>query len=568
MGCSGSSAPYVPSRKVVFVVFDPEDIIGMAQRQHRDNMSTISRLIATVSILASLNCSVLPARAEDVPLQKRSAYKVIYNQDWISFFSYTKEPMTPAHVDRMVDEVADGGADLMLINVNGQRVNYPSRVWQTHYTTHQQMKRLVDQGCDYLARALARCRQASIAPGVSVRMNDSHGTYKSGRHPWVSDFYRDHPQWRLKTKFRRKNQLFMHTFDYRQPEVREHYLALIRELITGYRFDVLELDFLRHPPYFPLGSSEKHRAIMTDFIQTISKLLKSSKGKKKLLVRVPDAAATSYDLGLDVKRWTREGLIDGVTASGFCHTSWQMNVDEFRRLIGEKVTFYAGVEYTASNPERFPLSDYEKRDPARFMSLDERKLRGFAAAYYASGADGVYLFNFFVPRSRQLFRDHETKFEVLRELRDPDKLRGKPKTYTLTAGGKDWKYQGVDGPDQVPCVAEAALPRVFSMLMASEPESRQVEVEVFVEGEPGNRLKDLRLHINEFSAGHAIKIQPVADEFLADKPQDENSSRNIKPVNKILFRAKSKMLLDGRNRLTFHSDSVPLIVLAIEVRVN
>ncbi len=162
---------------------------------------------------------------------------------------------------------------------------------------------------------------------------------------------------------------------------------------------------------------------------------------------------------------------------------------QFWRLIGEQVTFYAGVEYTASNPERFPLSDYEQRDPARFMPLDARKLRGFAAGYYASGADGVYLFNFFVPRARQLFPDHETRFELLKELRDPDRLRGKPKTYTLTAGGNHWKYQGVDGPDQVPCVAEAALPRVFSMLLASEPESRPIDVTVFVEGEPGNQLK-------------------------------------------------------------------------------
>ena len=490
---------------------------------------------------------------------KRMPYRVIYNQDCSHLFSATPDEITPAHVDRMVDEVAQGGADLMLIGVNGQRVNYPSRVWQTHFSTHGKMKRLVDQGCDYLARALARCRQAGIAPGVTVRMNDSHGTERSGRHPWVSDFYWDHPEWRLKTRFRRKNLLFMHTFDYRQPEVREHYLALIREVITGYSFEVLELDFLRHPPYFPPGSSEKHRAIMTEFVREVRKLLDSREGDKTLLVRVPDAAPAAYDLGLDVKRWAREGLIDGLTASGFCHTAWQMDVDEFRRLVGERVAFYPGAEYIASNPERFPLADYQSHDPTRFMPLDERKVRGFAAGYYASGADGVYLFNFFVPRDRNLFSDNEPKFEVLGELSDPAKLRGKPKTYTLTAGGKDWKYQGIDGPDQVPCVVEAALPRVFSILMASEPEGSQVEVEVFVEGDPDNRLEDLRLHINEFSAGNAIEIEPVADDLVVDNPL---------PVNKILFGAKSEMLLEGRNRLTFHSASAPLTVLTIEARVE
>ena len=50
--------------------------------------------------------------------------------------------------------------------------------------------------------------------------------------------------------------------------------------------------------------------------------------------------------------------------------------------------------------------------------------------------------------------------------------------------------------------------------MASEPVERPVEVEVFVEGDPGNRLGDLRLHINEFSAGNAVDIEPVSNEFL------------------------------------------------------
>ena len=99
-----------------------------------------------------------------------------------------------------------------------------------------------------------------------------------------------------------------------------------------------------------------------------------------------------------------------------------------------------------------------------------------------------------------------------------------------------------------------------------------VEVEVFVEGDPGNRLEDLRLHINEFSAGNAIEIQPVADDLVADNPlgfqKDEDPSRDDRPVKKILFGAKSEMLLEGRNRLTFHNASAPLTVLTIEVRVE
>lgn len=33
-------------------------------------------------------------------------YRILYNQDATNLFGSTKEPLTPAHVDRMVDEVA------------------------------------------------------------------------------------------------------------------------------------------------------------------------------------------------------------------------------------------------------------------------------------------------------------------------------------------------------------------------------------------------------------------------------------------------------------------------------
>ncbi len=115
------------------------------------------------------------------------AYRVTYNQDCSHLFSIVNKQdrdITPADVDGMVDEVAEGGADLMLINPNGQtgRANYPSRVWQTYWDGRDeiggglaQMKNLADHGCDYLKRALDRCRHRGIGAGVSIRMNDAHG---------------------------------------------------------------------------------------------------------------------------------------------------------------------------------------------------------------------------------------------------------------------------------------------------------------------------------------------------------------------------------------------------------
>ena len=48
----------------------------------------------------------------------RPNYRMIYNQDCSNLFVITKEPIEPHHVETMVDQVADGGADVMLINPN------------------------------------------------------------------------------------------------------------------------------------------------------------------------------------------------------------------------------------------------------------------------------------------------------------------------------------------------------------------------------------------------------------------------------------------------------------------
>ena len=122
-------------------------------------------------------------------------YRVLYNQDNSNLFFVTAEPLTPEHVDRMVDEVADGGADALLLCPNAQRTSYPSAVWQPVWDGYRpgdpsfwggrghqiaarehmvtQMRRLAER-CDYVERALSRCAQRRIAPGISIRMNDMH----------------------------------------------------------------------------------------------------------------------------------------------------------------------------------------------------------------------------------------------------------------------------------------------------------------------------------------------------------------------------------------------------------
>jgi hypothetical protein len=485
-------------------------------------------------------------------MMPRITYRVIYNQDASHLFSRTIEPITPAHVDEMVDEVAQGGAELMLINPNCQRVNYPSNVWQTFWDgiepgTGQadnlalimQKKRLADQGCNYLTRALERCRQAGMASGVSVRMNDTHGT------PWpdsdaLSDFYTQHSEWRLPGNYMSDGPYaVIQALDYRQPEVREHYLALIRELVSDYSFEVLELDFMRSPHFFPQDTADQYCDVMTGFVREVRQLLPDG---MSLLARVAVTPAAACDLGLDAAAWAREDLVDGIVVTAHFTTAWDMDLGAFRRLVGDDIALYPGVEFWG----------YCVDGLQGVMGLDETLLRGFAAAQYAGGADGIYLFNFFVAQET----GREPLFAALGQLGDPDGLRGKAKTYCLMAGSIDGLYTG-DGPYQVPRLAPLGRPQAFDILIGAEPAGQQVDVEVVVEGNDAGVLEEkARIHINEYSVGRAASIRPAV---LAAAGKD---------LQTIEFHASTDMLRPGSNRIVFRNDGGPLTVVQLLVRVR
>jgi len=491
----------------------------------------------------------------------RPSFRVIYNQDATNLFGVTQEPITPAHVDRMVDEVAQGGADLMLINPQAQRTNYPSRVWQTMWDGYTpgrreffgdipdesvparerlvgQMKLLADQGCDYLARALARCRQARITPGVSIRMNDMHDV------PWPdshlhSRFYKDHPQWRLENPA--VSGWGRVGLDYRHAAVREHYLSLIRELVADYDFDVLDLDFLRFQCYFPRNNFADHCQVMTSFMADVRAILTRSGRPITLMARVAATPAAAYDLGFDVAAWARLGLVDAVAAGAFLNTACNIRVDQFKHLVGKNVAVYASTDHAAGHPTNLPM---------RQLSLDERRLRGFAASHREAGADGVYLFNFFCAREES--PPHDPLFRELAGLAHPPDLRGKPKTYSLMSGGN---LAETDGPCQLDRAAHTGRPQLFVMPLAHEPADVPVVVEVTVMAEPSDIADRYWLHVNETSAGVATHVRPAPD-----APAD-------KSMFVATFNLTGAAIHAGRNEIAFRNDGQSVTVVAVDVLV-
>ncbi len=490
--------------------------------------------------------------------------RIIYNQDCTNLFAITKEPLTPAHVDQMVDEVADGGAEVMLINPNAQRVNYPSQVWQTFWDGFTpddraflgpvpdeqvagrmawvaQMQRLADAGCDYLARALARCREKGLTPGVTVRMNDMHDVPWPGSHLF-SAFYLAHPEWRL-----RNPDICgwgATGLNYEYPSVRAHYLALIRELVTQYEFEVLELDFLRFQCYFPREDFARHAGIMTGFLRDVRALLAASGRKIELIPRVPTSPAAAYEQGFDVAQWARDGLIDGLTTGAFLNTNWDIPVEEFRAAMGDETPLYIGADVCIER-----VSD----PPSRYLPLYPDFLRGFAAGYHAAGADGLNFFNFFCTREKEGWgREDDPLFAVLRELRAPAELHGVSKAYALTANS-DGGLRETDRPGQAPVVISASRRHDFHLLLAAEPDSARVTVELRLKGDTLPEPTQLWLHVNAVMTGWAMEVLALPD------------SANMALAR---FAVPARALRDGWNRLMLCNEGADITVHGLDVRVE
>ena len=93
-------------------------------------------------------------------------YHVLFNQDCTDLFD-SAERLTPEDVQRMVDEVAAGGADVLLVNPNAQLANYPSRIWQTFWDGYTEGDRsffgtVPDDSLDRRERWIGRMSQLAV----------------------------------------------------------------------------------------------------------------------------------------------------------------------------------------------------------------------------------------------------------------------------------------------------------------------------------------------------------------------------------------------------------------------
>ncbi|MFN0129878.1 MAG: family 10 glycosylhydrolase [Verrucomicrobiales bacterium] len=402
-------------------------------------------IMSMMFLLASVTSLALGA---DQPQRTR---RVLYNFDGDSCLSTKAGGKGPVAVDvddvkRLIEEVAYDGSrvDTVLVCINAQVMYYPTKVgtmrgslstpderakWPaSEKQRFENLKAFFDADVDPYAIMLAEAKRRGREALLTFRMNDDHG----------NDFLRtqflvDHPDWRLGTEpYRGKGAM-----DFGRDEVRDYTFRLIEEAVRRYDCDGIELDFNRFPTFFKDGSTDERVAKMNSLVERVRQMLDDvgrERGRRLVLSvrppsnygRTPPTPESAQLLGCDVPAWVQSGLVDFVAVSEFLFERGDLPIGLWKQAI-TTVPVYGGIECTKGGGQKNLTADEYRHAATQLMK---------------TGADGVYLFNFFTSREEGEAA-YEPPFEVLRDLehaprchRGPSPLDGEAAAGVVTVDPK------------------------------------------------------------------------------------------------------------------------------------
>lgn len=369
-----------------------------------------------------------------------AAPMLILNEDNSHFFmSRTADDMTVDGLNAFVDQYAGTQVTHLFLNASAMRASYASDVWDRIWDVGDQVvpadppilqnwvdnaRLLHERGLDPYAIWIARCREKGIAPWISMRMNDVHDV-DNPKNFMHSTFWVNHPEyWRVPGS---TGSWVDRAFNYAIPEVREHHMALIRELLERYDADGIELDWMRFGYHFAPGEEEAGRAILTDFMREVRTLATEWAAKRghpiQVCARVPAHPDAAVGLGMDGIAWAKEGLIDILVPTPFWATAdFDIPVELWRERLGD-----ADANVVVAPGQEVLVRAYPG-GPA--ITNDLASVRGFAASAWNRGAEGLYLFNYMDPAP---MADGVDGYRALLEkgLLAPA-LAGKPRRHIVT----------------------------------------------------------------------------------------------------------------------------------------
>ncbi len=332
-------------------------------------------------------------------------------------------------IDTQVDSVYYCGHD------NFYCAYYPSELEWVELIGDDGLRKAVQRGADPGRELVTCCRENGLELFWSFRMNDIHESYGGN----LSAFKREHPQWLLGSKdgaYEKRSIQYgiWSSVDFEVPEIREHVVDGVREVLECYELDGVEFDYGRNaslfrPTFDERAVEQRHLDILTQLQRDLRELGRQAgsqkKGRLPIAAVVPETVELCRYVGIDIERWLEEGLVDIIIAgNGYI---------PFSNAAGSLIEL--GHRHDVAVYSRLNLNTTDRLFWRHFEAW-----RAAATNFLQAGADGVYLINTYdAPKEYEL--------QASKEIGELATLAGKDKLYavdidfeTIAYGGGDVRY--------------------------------------------------------------------------------------------------------------------------------
>ncbi len=463
-------------------------------------------------------------------------------QEWLRYlFTYVDQP--GSQIDSIFWDVSLG--DTFAV--------YPSRLLPP--SPDLQLVEWRKQSFEWVPAMLAACRERKLEIFWNHRFSEVDIRPQGGLEmETLNPVKASHPDWVIRSWW------WQGLWNAASPGLREHKLAILREIAETLDIEGIQIDFARHVPCLPPGRQWELRHNVTDFLRMTRRMLTDvgrRRGRRlQLAAKVPETLRGCRDDGFDIAAWGAENLVDLLTLGSRTMT---VDVGPIRAAVGPRVKLSPCLDdHHATDGYRYP--------PIEFF-------RGVATNWLEQGADSVTTFNWAAAPTTPLAP--ASQHQAYTEIGDLATMRGKNKLFSVERrGGYPWAEGYFNRNDHQPLPAilkNHGQPSVFPLRVYETAIPRATLAIVLFQARPEDRLE---IALNGKPLNQPTPQAWKDPQIFSPKPQPAsggNGNYKVDPNQKLLRIAcevQPSLLRRGDNQISIRVLNRPSYRIGEDIQVE